>query len=321
MSTYGDKIYELGGVPMGGKFQSEPNSTKWLKASGGDGKDGKTPKKAVLTLGRAHTLIPADKNGVVYLVSESNSAGSTTIRITAATETWSKDGTHLIGVASGGRLGSRARISNTADAANVTPLLNWSADNGSMQGIHLFYGEADAGDLVAMQVSGERNYFRNNHIAGIGNASQDVADAASLVVTGDENYFEDCVFGVDTVLRDNSSGNNYVLKLNSAQRNIFKNCLFLAHTGHASSMFVEVTGSGGRWNMFEDCTFMANPDIGSYVKPTAVFNHTGTANTIILKNCSAFGPTEWATGSGAAQVMIDGGPPTAGTSGIAVDVS
>ncbi len=317
MSTFGDKVYEQGGVPMAGKFQTEPNSTIWLKASGSDGRNGKRPERAVLTLGQAHTLIPADKNGVVYLVSESNSAGSTTIRITAATETWSKDGTHLIGVASGGMLGSRARISGTADAANVTPLLAWSADNSSMQGIHLFYGEADAGDLLAMTVSGERNYFYNNHIVGIGEETQDVADAASLVVTGDENLFEKCVFGSDTILRNNSSGNNYVLKL-SGKRNIFKDCLFLAHPGDASSMFVEVTGSSGRWNLFDSCTFIANPDIGSYVEPTAVFNHTATASSILLKDCTVLGVTDWATGSGAGQVYIDGDTGVNSTDGIAV---
>lgn len=317
MSTFGDKVYELGGVPMGGKFQTEPNSTVFLKASGNDSSNGKAPERPVLTLDRAHTLLPADKNGVAYLVSESNSAGSTTIRITAATQTWSKDGTHLIGVASGGQIGSRARIGNTADAANVTPLLSWTADNSSMQNIHLFYGEADAGDLGAMDVTGERNYFYNNHIAGIGDTTQDVDGAYSIKVSGSENLFEKCTFGVDTVARNNSTNNNYVMELTGV-RNIFRDCLFLAHPTDAAAMFVEVTGSGGRWNMFERCTFIANPDIGGYTEPTAVFDHKATASSILLKDCTVLGVTDWATGTGAAQVYIDGDTGVNSTDGIAV---
>ncbi len=325
MTTVGDQLRQYGGAPVDGPL-SPDGIVQFLKGGTGvDSHTGLTPEEAVKTLAKAQTRIVADKNGVIYLIAEDNSASGTTVRIAQTTAgaglIFSKDGVKIQGVCQQGIIGHRARISNTADVADVTPLLSWSANNSSMADVHLFYGEADAGDLGAMDVSGERNSFFRCHIAGIGHATQDVANAYSLKVTGDENYFEDCVFGVDTILRDNSSGNNYVLRLTNGVRNVFKRCLFLAHPGHANSMFVEVTMGGGRWTLFDECIFMANPNIENYVKPTAVFNHKGTGHTILLKGCTTVGPTDWATGSGASQVRIDARTGAAATDGIALNSS
>jgi len=284
----------------------------------------RSPKTALATLQQAHTNISADKNGVVYLVSEDNSASGTTNRVQAtvagAGMTWSKDGTKIIGVSAGGMIGQRARISNasTADAADVTPLLDWTASNSSMQGVHIFYGEADAGDLVAMRVTGERNYFYRCHIAGIGNDTQDATNAASLELTGDENMFEQCTFGVDTTARG-TAANDTVLLSGGAARNIFRDCLFLMFPDNAQARHVSSTVVGGRWTLFENCTFISNPDTGGFVAPTEVFNTTGSANTIILKNCTSVGATDWESPV-SGRVMIDGGAPAGATSGLAIDV-
>ena len=317
MSTFGDKVYEFGGVPMGGQFATEPNSTLFLKASGSDGKDGKKPSNAVLTLARAHLLIPADKNGVVYLVSESNSAGSTTIRITEATQTWSKDGTHIVGVASGGMFGSRARISGTANAANVSPLLDWSADNGSMKNIHLFYGEADAGDLGAFQVSGERNYFYNCHFAGIGDALQDATGAYSLQVTGSENLFEKCIIGLDTVGR--GSAVNSELRLpasSSATRNIFRDCIFLTYADVAGHQFVWAdTNAIDRFILFDNCKFINSAiHSGGATMTEAMHLPAQMGGSVILNNCSLFGATEWEAGD-TGEVLVVGPVGAAGSTG------
>lgn len=322
MSTFGDKVYELGGVPMGGQFQSEPDSTIWLKASGSDGRNGRSPSRAVLTLGQAHTLIPADKNGVVYLVSESNSAGSTTIRIADATETWSKDGTHLIGVAGGQMIGSRARISNTAATADVSPLMAWSADNGSMKNIHIFYGEADAGDLGAFQVSGERNYFYNCHFAGIGNDTQDAADAYSLSLTGDENLFEKCVIGLDTIGRGTASNSELQLVASqTATRNIFKDCIFLTFADAAGHQFVKSTGdlSLDRFLMFDNCSFINSGVNAGGVEMTEAFDLSTTmGGTVIIKDCALYGAIEWDAGDGG-DIEIVGSSGIAATSGIGLE--
>ncbi|KKL25162.1 hypothetical protein LCGC14_2408080 [marine sediment metagenome] len=322
MATFGDKIYEFGGVPIGGQFSTEPNSTFFLKASGSDGKDGKKPSNAVLTLARAHLVMPADKNAVVYLVSESNSAGSTTIRIEGATQTWSKDGTHIVGVSSGGMFGSRARISGTADTADVSPLMEWSADNGSMKNIHLFYGENDAGDLGAFQVSGERNYFYNCHFAGIGNATQDATDAYSLSLTGDENMFERCVIGLDTVGRGTASNSEIQLVTGqTATRNIFKDCIILTNADAAGHQFIKSTGdlSLDRFLMFDNCNFInSGVNAGGATMTEAFDLSTTMGGTIILKDCSLFGCTEWDAGDGG-DIQIVGASGIATTSGIGLE--
>ena len=322
MSTFGDKVYEFGGVPIGGQFSTEPNSTFFLKASGSDGKDGKKPSNAVLTLARAHLVMPADKNAVVYLVSESNSAGSTTIRITEATQTWSKDGTHIVGVASGGMFGSRARISGTANAANVTPLMDWTANNGSMKKIHLFYGEADAGDLGAFKVSGERNYFYNCHFAGIGHADQDATDAYSLSLTGDENMFERCVIGLDTIGRGTAENSEIQLVTGqTATRNVFKDCIILTNADAAGHQFIKSTGdlSLDRFLMFDNCNFInSGVNAGGATMTEAFDLSTTMGGTIILKDCGLFGCSEWDAGDGG-DIQVVGASGIATTSGIGIE--
>lgn len=317
MSTFGDQIFQYGGVPIGGPFTTGP--VQFVKpGTGSDGHDGKSPDRAVATLSQAQTNMDADKNGIIYLIAESNSAGSTTYRISGSTFTFSKSGVKIVGVNQQGLIGHRSRIGNTAGAADVSPLMDWTANNGAMYNVHLFYGEADAGDLGAFRVTGERNYFNRCHFAGIGDDTQDAANAYSINVTGNENMFEQCVFGVDTIKRG-TAANDALLLSGGAARNIFKDCLFLMWPENAQARFVTSSVTGGRWTLFDGCIFIANPDIGSYVAPTEVFNVTGSANTCILKNCTSVGVTDWENPV-SGMVMVDGAPPTGNTSGLSIDV-
>ena len=317
MSTFGDQVFQYGGSPVNGPLTEGP--ALWVKpGSGSDGQRGDKPNRSLATISKAQSLMPADRNGVIYLVAEDNSASGTTNRIEGATFTFSNDGTRIQGIASGGMIGSRARISNTADTTDVSPLMTWSASNSAMANVHVLYSEDDAGDLGCFNVTGERNYFYRCHFGGIGNATQDAAGAYSLRVSGDENLFEDCVIGIDTVARG-TAANSEILFAGAATRNIFRNCLILTYAEANTHQFI-IAGAGSldRWVLFENCTFI-NPVDSAATNMTEAFDLTAAlGGSVLLKNCTLVGATEWEAGD-IGEILIDGGTPAAATTGIAVE--
>ena len=317
MSTFGDQVFQYGGSPVNGPLTEGP--ALWVKpGSGSDGQRGDKPNRSLATISKAQSLMPADRNGVIYLVSEDNSASGTTNRIEGATFTFSNDGTRIQGIASGGMIGSRARISNTADTTDVSPLMTWSANNSSMSNVHVLYGEDDAGDLGCFNVTGERNYFYRCHFGGIGNATQDAAGAYSLRVSGDENLFEECVIGLDTVARG-TAANSEILFAGNATRNIFRNCVILTYAEANTHQFI-IAGAASldRWVLFENCTFINPVDSAAVTMTEAIDATAPLGGTIMIRNCSLFGATEWEAGD-IGELLIDGGTPAAATTGIAVE--
>ena len=322
MTTVKDGLFQYGGVAVGGPL-SQGKSYHIKPGSGTSGAGGLKVNDAVSTVARAHTLMTADQNDVAYMYAEDNSASGTTDYQSSAL-TWSKDGTHLIGVNSGGVVGQRSRIAQLSTATGVSPLVTWSANNGSMRNIHVFHGVADATSKIAVTVSGDRNYFYRNHFAGIGNATMDVATACSLNVQGDENLFEDCTIGLDTIARG-AAATYEVLFDGGATRNIFRNCRFISYSEAAGFAFIARSTSGtDRWNLFQNCQFINMPtgDAGGTTM-TEAFDVTAGGSpdgVFILDNCSLFGATDWenpVTG----KVMIFAGTSTAATAGLGVDVA
>jgi hypothetical protein len=319
MTTVKDGLYEYGGVKVGGLL-SQGQSYHIKPGSGLSGAGGLKINDAVATVAQAHTLMTADQNDVAYMYAEDNSASGTT-DYQSSTLTWSKDGTHLVGVNSGCALGQRSRIAQLSTATAVSPLVTWSANNSSMRGIHIFHGVADADSKICFSVTGDRNYFAGCHFGGIGNATMDVADAMDLQLTGGENLFEDCVIGIDTVGRSGSGDAQYGVSL-GGERNIFRNCTFLALAEADTYSFLYAAASSiDRWILFDNCMFINS--VGSTGTTMAqAFDITGTggspAGLVVLRNCSAVGVTALQTG-GSSDVYIDnGGSPAGNASGIAV---
>jgi len=324
MTTFSDQVYQYGGSPVGGMFTT--GKVIFVKpGSGSDGNNGKKPNQAVATWAKAHTLATADKNDVIYVIAEDNSASGTT-DYQSSTLTLSKDGVHYVGVNSGSFTGQRSRIAQLSTATAVAPLVTFSASNASMRGIHIFHGVNDADSKqAALSVSGERNYFSKNHIAGIGHATMDVADNSSLQITGGaENHFADCHIGLDTVQR--GTGANSEIRLDTgATRNLFTNCIISTY-GEAGHQFVLVPTNGlDRWTIFKDCIFvnMGTGDAGGATM-TEAFDVTGGGSpdgVIILDACTLIGTTDWEAATVSSKVIIrtDGG--TAATAGLSADVA
>src|ERR1035441_6990089 len=168
---------------IGSQFLTQGNTFFVKPATGGDGNDGKSPKRAFKTLPEAYDHLVAGQNDVVYLMAESDSAGGTT-DYQGATLNWNKDLCHLIGVNSGPRMSQRSRVAFTSTYAGASNLFTLSANGCLIQGVEFYAGVASVNPTGCMLVTGERNHVRKCHIAGMGNTANDIAGAYSVQLSG-----------------------------------------------------------------------------------------------------------------------------------------
>lgn len=316
VSSFGIPVIGGGMIPFG------PDSAPLFVApnTGSDGNRGISANQPLDTLTKAQSLATANRNDVVFMISESNTASATTDYQSVALD-WAKDGVHLIGVNSGNMVAGRSRIAQLSTATDVDNLFTVSADNCLIANIHVFHGVDDATSKGAVLVSGMRNHFVNCHFAGIGHATMDTSANYSLSVTGSENLFEDCVIGLDTISRATAT---YEMSISGGvARNVFKRCLITSMAGAAGFSFLNVGATGiDRYTMFEDCTFINAIQSTATTMTEALSVDAGTSpnGMIILRNCTLIGATDWEASGESARVYIDGAAPTNNTSGLAVVV-
>jgi hypothetical protein len=322
MTTFGDQLYHMGGAPVGGMFTT---GKAWFvnPDTGSDGNAG-TAKRPLATLAKALSKATANRNEVVYLVSESNTAANTTDYQSTELD-WNKDGVHLIGVCSGNNVAQRSRIAQLSTATDVDGLLTVSANNCLIANIHVFQGVDDATSKGAVLVTGSRNKFYNCHFAGIGHATQDTTDNYSLCVSGgSENMFERCTIGLDTIARG-TAANSEIRLQSGATRNKFYLCDIITYAEANTHQFLLVPTNGlDRWTIFQDCSFINMPTgTASGTTMTEAFDVTGGGSPdglILLKGCTLVGATDWEANTESGKTFIDGAAPTNNTSGLAVAV-
>jgi hypothetical protein len=316
MTTYGDMLSDLGGVPVRGPIRQGKNIFV-NPYYGLDGNDGSRFDSARKTLTAALALIPANntfkKGDTIYLLAQSNTGAYTTDYQTT-TLVWDKDFTHLTGVNGSGSVYSpRCRIatSSAAAGADVAPLMTVSANCCEFQDIQIFAGapaSAPTSALGALLVSGDRNVFRRCHIGGCGDVSMDAATQFSLKVTGSENLFEDCTIGLDTVMARTLM--RYEMYMGNATtpcaRNVFRRCRFMTSAGSASMTWLTTLASGlQRTNKFIDCTWVNLPTgVGSGTTMTQAMNIADTSGALLFSGVQPFmGCTKIQT-TGTAAVQI-----------------
>lgn len=259
-------------IPSLGGMATPTQGVVWhvKPRTGSDGNDGLTPETALRSLAMAHQLAFANRNDVVRLYSESNTAADTT-DYQSSTLTWSKDLLHLEGVGSGPMVSQRSRVANEPATA-FSPLVTWSADGCLVSGIQFFHGVASASALVDFNLTGTRNRFENVHFAGVGDATQSAPGACSLKLdAAQENVFKNCVIGLDTSTYDADATG--LLFDTAATRNWFEDCLFqgfISATGYAHVTVADGTGID-RWQVFKNCAFIAESTNKS-VTQTSVFS-------------------------------------------------
>ncbi len=303
------------GVTTGKIFYLDP-------LRGYDGNTGLEPTKAFKTLAAGYTALRTGWNDVLVLIGD---GGTTATARLSAGFTWAKSAAHLIGVASGVNISNRARIAPTS---GVTAFANFFTVSGSgclFDNVQWFHGfDTGTSAQICMTVSGGRNYFRNCHLAGMGDqTSADSATSRSLKIsTTGENQFDRCTIGLDTVTR--GAANASVEFSGGCPRNVFRDCLFPFMCDAATPLGIIVSAAAGsdRFQLFDRCSFI-NAIGSTSTTMTALATLAASIGGLhLFKDCTLVGITDFGSDATTlAQQYVDGAAPTAATSGIAVNPS
>lgn len=295
---------------------------------GSDGNDGSAdnPKQTLTNSNGtgAYDVCVSGRGDIVVLKGGPTSSSTTgqTARLSSAF-TWAKNNTHLVGIGAPTMVAQRSRIgwASTVTLSSVAgPMFTISGSGCRFENVHWF-DDAET-NPVAVSVTGQRNYFANCHIAGMGDADGgDDAAATSLFLNGgDENTFVGCYIGLDTIAR--STTNAEITLEGAATRNIFQGCFIASFADNAGHLFVKIDGSGDidRFVWFKGCMFYNAVESTATTMTQAMDVHNTCGGMVILQDCALVGATDWAAADNG-NVFISNAAPTAGTSGIAVAVT
>lgn len=305
------------GLPVGGMSGILPFTGNVFFVNESTGSDGNTGGMydPLATLTQALALCADGNNDVVFVTG--------TVHV-SSTLTWSKSKTHLIGLAPNLKSQARARISQTGSTV-FTPLVSVTATECIFRNIGSFHGFANASAQICWTDSGGRNEYTNCLFGGMGNATAAAqAGGRSLLVSGStgENTFRDCQIGLDTITR---TGANATLEFASGTpRNTFVNCVLPMLAGDADPLFIKTGAAGAidRFQWFQGCLF-ANA-IGSTATAItqAVVMAASAGGVLVMQRCTLLGgntSTNWGDATAMTQMYVDGGAPTAATTGLAVN--
>jgi len=308
MTTYGDMLYHLGGVPVMTGLPYTRDSKYYFvdPARGSPGNDGLSLDTPLDTLIAAEDKTVANQHDAVIYV-----AGGTGLNMTAAL-TWDKNYTHLVGIAAPTQVAQRARIFQLSTLTSASPLFTLSATGCIFKNFYCFQGVDDSASLVNWQISGGRNFFKNVHFAGGGHSSMAIDGCASLRIVGSsgENRFENCTLGVDTIAA--ATGVRCLALIGGTPRNVFKDCNFTLYASAGGAMFVEweTLSAVDRYMLFEHCRFLnTGPTTidSAFVMPASAPSHRRT----FLHDCWGYGFTDW-DASDRGYLFLSGGTETAG---------
>lgn len=311
----GNNISGQFGMPLYGIAGILPFTGNQFWVNESIGSDGNTggPQDPLATLSQAHTLCLANNNDVVFLTGTVH---------TTATTTWSKSRTHLIGLSPTLRSNARSRISQTGSTV-FSPLVNVTAAECIFMNIGAFHGFADASAQICWQDSGGRNYYQNCAFLGMANATAGAqAGGRSLVITtAGESNFVGCQIGLDTITR--SAANASLELAGGTPRNTFYQCTFPVLTSSAGSFFILTAAAAAidRSQIFLECAFINQIKSTSTQMTVGVSMAASAGGLLLMQRSSSIGATKWGDAAALTQMYVDGAPPTAATSGLAVNPS
>ena len=277
MTSFGDQLYQMGGVPVTAGVPMFTGKAFFVDPlNGSDGNSGKRADQAFSTLYAAYANCTAGNNDCVYLIGNGSTTATARLSLalaqgvtssaTTGTLTWGKAATHLVGIAAPTSISQRARIAPPTTGVRSAVFNSGNFVVVTAQGCHfqnfdVFNGFATGGtSQIAWTDSGGRNSYVNVNIQGKGDAAS-AADTASraLLITGSvgENTFRGCTIGLDTIKGADSCTEMELAA--GSPRNRFEDCVIEAYAGGTAATWVTVGAAGiDRYVLFRNCMF-TNP--------------------------------------------------------------
>ncbi len=334
---------EVAGVPTQGVSGAPLFTGNWFFVDAINGNDGNTGAAGspLATVYVAYSKMVAGHNDVCVIVSSGATASTQRLSVvnaqiatpaaSAGTLTWAKNACHLIGQTSPVMNSSRARFAPPTGTYTQTTFGSGNFVVVSAQGCYfanfsVYNGFSTGGNSqIAWTDSGGRNYYENIQFQGAADTeSAQSTTSRSMLITGTtgENTFVNCTFGTDTVQKTVA---NATLELaGGTPRNTFRGCHFEMNTSSATTLTVLGTGASciDRWQSFEGCTFFNAVSSGSTTQTQVVsLTNASPGGLLMFKSCTSVGATKWGGTNALANSYVDGGPPTAATTGLAVNPS
>lgn len=329
------------GVPVIGGVGGIPLTGNWWfvnPAAGSDAYDGTSPQTPFQTIYAAYAAATAGNNDVIIVIGNGSTSGTARMSTalaqsvdstaTTGTITWAKNATHLIGVTAPTSVSNRARFAPPTGTyaastfGNNGNMFNVTASGCIFMNFSLFNGfSAGSASQICWIENGGRNYYQNVDFGGFGDtASAQGSGARALKVMGTgENTFVGCTIGLDTVTRTTTNA-NLELAAGTA-RNKFIDCDFPMMTSSSGSLFIVGTGAAAidRWTKFQRCLFFnAVGSTSTGVSVVASLN-AAAGGSLVFNNCTSVGATKWGDAGALSNSYVDNAPPTAATSGLAVN--
>lgn len=344
MTTFADGLYQYGGMPVGPGSVLGFQTGDWYfvdPVNGSDGNPGNAPNRAFQTLYKLHSAMTSGNNDVGILIGNGAASGSARLSkasaqtidssVTAGTLVWSKSACHLIGTGAPTRVAQRARIAPPSGTYTQATFGsgNFVTVSGSgciFANISLFNGFSTGGtNQICWTDTGSRNFYWNMNFFGMADAAsaQDTGSRSLKIGSGGsgEHTFVDCVIGGDTVTR--TVANASLEFAGGTPRNTFIRCTFPMMTSSATTLFGLTAGAAAidRWQLFQDCNFINNVKSTSTALTGAFTLAASSGGLLLMQRCTLVGDgsANWGTdATSLAQMFVDGGAPTAGSTGLAV---
>jgi hypothetical protein len=253
MTTYGDMLYMLGGVPVGsalGDVALAGGNWYFCDPTHGNAQgDALTPQSANSDLLTCYNLTRDGYNdGVVFI-------GGATAWNPSAMLTWSNSYCHLIGTSGQLGVGNRCRIVSTSTAALTVPV-TFSGDGCVIKNLQINNEGATGSARGCAIITGQRCIFENVFFMV---PTSVTAASYSCKLSGGENSFIRCTFGQHTLLRSAADYGLWVhLGAGDNQRNKFIGCDFLSWSNTTDHVLVKIATdlTTDTFTMFfEDCLF------------------------------------------------------------------
>jgi hypothetical protein len=267
------------GMPLYGITGNLPPFTgNYFWVDGTNGSDGNTggPQDPFKTLTQAQTACLAGNNDVVFFTNTFSPA---------ATLTWSKNNTHLIGLSLSPYASPSISVANTAATSGaISPLVNVTATGCIFQNFSVVSGIAQAAAQIAWAEAGGNNTYIGVNFNQVGNATAAAhAGNRALTIASVNNYFYNCVIGSDAIIR--ATGTNISLELLSGGGSCyFQTCIFPIYTSVAANTFVKTTATTlSGYFIFDNCIFINDVNNTSGTTMTVAMTvATASLSTVVL---------------------------------------
>jgi hypothetical protein len=277
-STGGQNISTQFGMPLYGIPDGLPpftGNTFWV--DGTNGSDGNTggPQDPFKTLSQAQTACLAGNNDVVYFTGTFSPA---------ATFVWSKNNTHLVGLAINPFATPLISVASVAATSGAfSPLVNVTATGCIFQNFSVLSGINQAATQVAWAEAGGSNTYIDVNINQIGHATAGAqAGNRALTLASANNFFQNCVIGNDAIVRATGTNSNVTI-LAGTGTTIFRQCLFPMWSSVAANTFIVAATATLTGNVILDqCILTNNIQGAGYVANTQAFSISATAGGILL---------------------------------------